>query len=91
MQATVTIRNQRGQGERARARAIVRFNGLMFHSLAAASFLETAVPLYVNRLTHVFAGHPDVGHWLEHVWWPQKAEHGRLLREYVEATWPEFD
>jgi len=29
--------------------------------------------------------------WLEQVWWPRRAELGRRLREYVEATWPEFD
>ena len=91
MQATATRTVQRKQGEQARARAIVRFNGLLFHSLAAASLLETAVPLHVNRLHQVFAARPDVVLWLEHVWWPQRAEHGRRLRDYLEATWPEFD
>lgn len=92
MEATATITtNQREQNERARVRALVRFNGLTFHSIATASFLETAVPLHVNRLAQVFAAHPDVGPWLEQVWWPQRAEIGRQLREYVEATWPEFD
>jgi hypothetical protein len=70
---------------------MVRFNGLLFHSLAAASFLETAVPLQVNRLSPTFAGRPDAGPWLEQVWWPQRAALGRRLRDYVEATWPEFD
>jgi hypothetical protein len=91
MQATANRTVQRKQGEQARARAIVRFNGLLFHSLAAASFLETAVPLHVNRLNPVFAARPDVVLWLEQVWWPQRAEHGQRLRAYLEATWPEFD
>jgi len=92
MQATATITtNQREQIEQARVRALVRFNGLTFHSIATASFLETAVPLHVNRLAQVFGAYPDVGPWLEQVWWPQRAELGRQLREYVEATWPEFD
>lgn len=91
MQATATRTARRERSEQARARAIVRFNGLLFHSLAAASFLETAVPLHVNRLNQVFAARPDVVLWLEHVWWPQRAEHGRRLRDYLEATWPEFD
>lgn len=91
MQATATRTAQRKQGEQARARAILRFNGLLFHSLAAASFLETAVPLHVNRLNQVFAARPDVVLWLEQVWWPQRAELGRRLRDYLEATWPEFD
>ncbi len=90
-QAAVIMTAQRERGEQARARALVRFNGLMFHGLAAASFLETAAPLHVGRLGRVFADHPDVGLWLEQVWWPQRAGHGRLLRSYVEATWPEFD
>jgi len=91
MQATATRGAQRERSGQARARAIVRFNGLLFHSLAAASFLETAVPLHVNRLNQVFAARPDVVLWLEQVWWPQRAEHGRRLRDYLEATWPEFN
>lgn len=91
MQAAATTVTQREQNEQARARALVRFNGSMFHSLAAASFLETAVPLHVNRLTELSGADADVRPWLEQVWWPQRAEFGRQLRAYVEATWPEFD
>lgn len=91
MQAIAISTAQRARSEQVRTRAIVRFNGLLFHSLAAASFLETAVPLHVNRLNHVFAAHPDVVLWLEQVWRPQRAELGRRLRDYLEATWPEFD
>lgn len=91
MQAAALKTVQREPGEHARARAIIRFNGLMFHSLAAASFLEAAAPLQVNRLNPVLAAHPEARLWLERIWWPQRAEHGRRLREYVEATWPEFD
>ena len=91
MQAAATTTTQRERNEQARMRALVRFNGSTFRSLAAASFLETAVPLHVNRLTQVFGADPDVGLWLEQVWWPQRAELGRQLRAYVEATWPEFD
>ncbi|HET9404428.1 MAG TPA: hypothetical protein VFO57_07600 [Burkholderiales bacterium] len=92
MQAVATITtNQREQSEQARVRALVRFNGLTFHSIAMASFLETAVPLQVNRLAQVFGAHPDASLWLEQIWWPQRAELGRQLREYIEATWPEFD
>ena len=91
MQAIATVANQRGQSEQARMRALVRFNGSAFHSLAVASFLETAVPLHVERLARALASDPDVAIWLEQVWWPRRAELGRRLREYVEATWPEFD
>ena len=88
--ATITT-NQRQQNGQARARALVRFNAVTFHSLAAASFLETVVALHVNRQALVYAAHPDVRSWLEQVWGPQRAELGRQLREYIEATWPEFD
>jgi hypothetical protein len=90
MQAIATRTAQREKSEQARARAIVRFNGLLFYSLAAASFLETAVPPHANRLGQVFAARPEVGLWLEQAWWPRRAELGRRLREFIEATWPEF-
>lgn len=91
MLATPDKSTRRESGEQARARALVRFNGPMFHSLATASFLETAVPAQAHRLSLAFAACPDVALWLEQIWWPQRAETGRRLREYVEATWPEFD
>jgi hypothetical protein len=81
----------RGQSELARARAIVRFNSVMFHGLAAASLLESAVPLHAERLDAVLAAQPEARLWLEQVWVAQRTELGRRLREYVEATWPEFD
>lgn len=91
MQAIGIRAAQREKSEQARARAIVRFNGLLFYGLGAASFLETAVPLHANRLGQAFAARPDVGVWLEQGWWPRRAELGRRLRGFVEATWPEFD
>lgn len=90
MQATATTMT-RETSEQARVRALVRFNGLTFHSLAAASFLETAAPRQANRLAQGYAARPDVQAWLEQVWWSQRAELGRQLRGYIEATWPEFD
>lgn len=92
MQAkTVTPPQARPQGEQARVRALVRFNGLTFHSVAAASLLETAAPFQARRLGAVFRADPDATLWLEERWWPRRAELGRELRGYVEATWPEFD
>lgn len=88
--ATTTTK-QRRPIEQSRVRALVRFNALTFHSLAVASFLETAAPLQAERLIVAFAGHPDVTLWLEQVWWQQRAGLGRRLREYVEMTWPELD
>jgi hypothetical protein len=87
----VSTPQSRPQPEQARLRALVRFNGLIFHSVAAASFLETAAPAQTQRLCAVFAAHPDVKLWLEEKWWPRRAELGRELRSFVETTWPEFD
>ncbi len=91
MQATTNMTTRRGQSDLARTRAIVRFNTVMFHSLAAASLLESTVPLHAERLNVVLAAQPEARLWLEQVWVAQKAELGHRLREYVEATWPEFD
>ena len=91
MQAAATTTTQREQNTQARMRALVRFNGSTFRSLATASLLETAVPLHVNRLTQLFGADSEVRLWLEQVWWPHRAELGRQLRTYIEATWPEFD
>ena len=91
MQAIATRLPQRGKSDQARARAIVRFNGLLFYGLAAASFLETAAPLHATRLARVFAARPEVGLWLEQTWCPRCTELGGRLRGFIAATWPEFD
>ena len=91
MQTIASTAARREKNGQARARAIVRFNGLLFHSLAAASFLETAAPLHANRLRQVYAAHPEVQLWLEQSWGPRRAGLGRRLRDFLEATWPEFD
>lgn len=70
---------------------ITRHNGLIFYGLAAASFLETAIPLHANALLGIFADDQDMRHWIEKAWWPVKAAHARETRAYVEAMWPEFD
>jgi hypothetical protein len=72
-------------------KVMTRHNGLMFYGLAAASFLETAIPLHANGLLQVFAGDPEIERWIECCWWPTKCEHARNKRAYIEATWPEFD
>jgi hypothetical protein len=91
MKAAAVTMTQREQTEQARARALVRFNGTMFHGLAVASLLETAVPLHVGRLVHALRAIPDLRPWIEQIWWPRRAELGRQLHAYIEATWPEFD
>ena len=92
MQAnTHPVTASRGQSELARARAIVCFNSVMLYGLAAASFLESAVDLHAGRVSGALTALPESRLWLEQVWVAQRADLGRRLREYVEATWPEFD
>ena len=50
MQAIANRAAQREKSEQARARAIVRFNGLLFYGLGSASFLESAAPLQAQVL-----------------------------------------
>jgi hypothetical protein len=92
MKATaITMMGQRKPGEQERRRAMVRLNGMMFYSVAVASFFESAVPLDTSRLLKLAAPHPDVREWLETTWLPRRAAHGRLLRDYIQAMWPEFE
>lgn len=91
MQTQTATAGNRLPGEQARVRALVRFNSLMFQTLVAASFLESAVPAQAARLAQRLGPRTEVRLWIEEVWWPQRAETGRELRGYVEAVWPEFD
>ena len=47
----LTMMGQRKPDEDARRRAMVRLNGMMFYSVAFASFLESTAPLDTARLT----------------------------------------
>jgi hypothetical protein len=87
----ITMMGQRKPDDDTRRRAMVRMNGMMFYSIGFASFLESTAPLDTNRLMRLSEGHKDVHLWLERIWLPQRAEHGRLFREYIETTWPEFE
>jgi|GEM_PF-4781553 len=91
MQAATNVIPAHEPGDSTRARALIRFNALLFHGLAAASFLESAAPLSANRLVDALAADPDFAIWLDGVWRPQRSACGRQLRGYIEATWPEFD
>lgn len=88
---TMVTTGTRAPGELARARALIRFNGVTFHSLAAASLLESAAGAQTAQLVRIFGAYPDVRLWLELHWLPRRSELSAQLRAYVEATWPEFD
>lgn len=74
-----------------RHKLLTRHNGLVFYGLAAASFLETAIPMHASVLTRVFSGDHEIRRWIAETWWRTKYGHGVETRAYIEATWAEFD
>ncbi len=63
----------------------------LFYMLASASFIETGSDTYTRNLVAHYAAYPEVAEWLQQHWEPEELQHGRALRRYVEAVWPEFD
>jgi hypothetical protein len=66
-------------------------NAAFFYLVASASLMESATDLYTENLIDFFVGDAEVTSWLKHYWLPEELQHGRALRRYVEAAWPEFD
>jgi hypothetical protein len=69
----------------------MRTDPFCFYGLCVVSFLESTVATYVENLSPYFDCDPEIQRWLKTVWLPEEAEHGRLAKQYVEKTWPEFD
>jgi hypothetical protein len=67
-----------------------RIDPFCFYACALPSFLESTVPTYVDNLEPFFRADKETLDWLRDTWLPEEAEHGRLLRAYVERVWPEF-
>jgi hypothetical protein len=61
-----------------------------FFMVAAASFMEATTDLYTRNLIELFADDAEVADWLAEHWLPEELQHGRALRRYVEAMWPDF-
>lgn len=91
MNKSTNIIQARSSVDDNRVRALVRFNPLLFHALAAASFLEASASHHASRLAAAVAAEPDAADWVENVWRHEREARGRELRAYIEATWPEFD
>ena len=68
----------------------VRDDWLTYYLVASASFIETAADLYTSNLVLHF---PDAlaRDWLSKRWQPEELQHGRALRAYTEAAWPDLD
>ena len=68
-----------------------RADAFIFYACTLISFLESRVDTYVESLYPFFQSDIETLSWLNDVWLPEEANHGRLMRDYVEATWPDFD
>ncbi|MDR2327765.1 MAG: ferritin-like domain-containing protein [Acidovorax sp.] len=62
----------------------------LFYLLVSASFVETGSDTYAANLVAHYADHPSIRAWLGQRWEPEELQHGRALRRYVEAVWPQF-
>jgi hypothetical protein len=71
-------------------RDAVAQNDAVFYLVAASSLMESATDLYTQNLIAFFADDEEIASWLEDYWLPEELQHGRALRHYVEAAWPEF-
>jgi hypothetical protein len=65
-------------------------NEALFYMVATASLMESATDLYTANLIEFFAGDDEIGSWLQEYWLPEELQHGKALRRYVEAAWPDF-
>lgn len=70
---------------------MVRDDERLFYLLVSASFVEITSDLYTNNLIEHFRNDRNAGRWLEQVWQHEEMQHGRALKTYVQAVWPDFD
>jgi len=68
-----------------------RSDAFSFYACTIASFLEATVAVYVENLKPFFGSNEEDDPWLQEVWLPEEAEHGRLTQEYVHGMWLEFE
>jgi hypothetical protein len=63
----------------------------LFFLLCASSFIESGSDLYTSNLASFFNGDREVTDWLNNHWEPEELQHGRALKTYIHAVWPDFD
>jgi rubrerythrin len=71
--------------------ARVRDDDTLFFMLSCSAFVEIASGVYTRNLSNYYSNDPDVLAWLNQSWEQEEVQHGRALRDYVRAVWPEFD
>jgi hypothetical protein len=62
----------------------------LFYMVTTASLIESATDRYARNLADHYSGEPDIADWLLDGWEPEEMQHGRALRRYAEAVWPDF-
>jgi len=72
-------------------RSEVRGNRTIFLILVGSSFLETTSPLYTHNLITYYQNCEEVVDWLTRHWQLEEVEHGKAMKAYVNAVWPDFD
>lgn len=70
---------------------LARHDRQLFYMVASASFVEITSDLYAANLVNHYRDDPEAVAWLSDHWQHEEVKHGRLLRSYVNAVWPEFD
>jgi hypothetical protein len=68
--------------------SLVHTDKFSFYTCAIISFLESRVSTYVDNLEPLFRCDAKTLTWLHETWLPEEAAHGRLMRSFVESTWP---
>ncbi|NND81583.1 MAG: hypothetical protein HKN50_04070 [Gammaproteobacteria bacterium] len=68
-----------------------RTDQFTFYSMTVVSYLESAVPNYVENLDVIYRDNPELVDWLDNVWLHEESEHGVLAKTYVQETWPDYD
>jgi hypothetical protein len=71
--------------------ARVRGDETLFFLVVTSGFVEIASDLYTRNLCEYYAGDAPVLAWLSGEWEQEEIQHGRALRAYARAVWPEFD
>ncbi len=72
-------------------REMVENDDRLFYLLASASFVEILSEVYSENLIMHYRGNADTTLWLKEIWQAEEVQHGRSLKRYVAAVWPEFD
>jgi len=72
-------------------KSAIRDDEFLFLTLASASFVEILAETFSENLVEHFRGDAEIVGWLAHCWQREEVQHGRALKAYVQAVWPEFD